>query len=292
MSKIESIIYNGQIVRKKDFSLGVDNRAFRYGDGLFETVRMFDGKLPFLEQHIHRLEKGLKFLQLELSKSSLGIDFWRYEIGRLAKYYHQKESSKYQNYRIRLSVFRNTGGFYSPQTNEASYVIEMSALDSSEFQWNKKGKKISIYDKVRLNNGKLSNLKTSNALPYVLAGLYNQQREFDDCLLLNNEGNIAESIHSNVFLLVNNRLITPDLKQGCTSGTMRKTIINVAKSMDIKVKEKACSIKDLKRASEVFLTNSINGIQWVKSYEGYSYDNSISKKLFKQLNEVIKQPIH
>jgi branched-chain amino acid aminotransferase len=111
-------------------------------------------------------------------------------------------------------------------------------------------------------------------------------------LLLNNEGNIAESIHSNVFLLVNNRLITPDLKQGCTSGTMRKTIINVAKSMDIKVKEKTCSIKDLKRASEVFLTNSIKGIQWVKSYEGYSYDNSISKKLFKQLNEVIKQPIH
>lgn len=288
MNTNEYIIYNGQIVKTKDFSIGVENRGFRYGDGIFETIRMFDGKIPFLEQHINRLAKGMKFLKLELS-NEVSIDFWRYEIRRIIKFHQLKSSKQTNDYRIRLSIFRNDGGFYTPLTNEASYVIEVSPLECSEFEWNKKGKKIGIYNKVRLNNDKLSNLKTSNALPYVLAGIYNQQHGYDDCLLLNNEGNIAESIHSNVFLFIKDKLITPDLRQGCTAGTMRNTIINIAKTMDLKVKEKPCSIKELSNASEVFLTNAIRGIQWVKSFEKHSYSNSKTKILFHHLTEFVKK---
>ena len=288
MNTNEYIIYNGQIVKTKDLSIGVDNRGFRYGDGIFETIRMFDGKIPFLEQHIKRLVKGLKFLKLELL-NDISPDFWRYEIKRIVKFHQLKNSKPTKDYRIRISIFRNSGGFYTPLTNEASYIIEVSPLDGSEFEWNKKGKKIGIYNKVRLNNDKLSNLKTSNALPYVLAGVYNQEHGFDDCLLLNNEGNIAESIHSNVFLFAKNQLITPDLSQGCTAGTMRKTIIKVAKSMDLKVKEKPCSLKDLSAASEVFLTNSIRGVQWVKTFDKHSYSNSKTKELFQHLKEFVSK---
>ena len=74
MNTNEYINYNGQILKKKDFFIGVENRGFRYGDGIFETIRMFDGKIPFLEQHIKRLAKGIKFLQLELS-NDISLDF-------------------------------------------------------------------------------------------------------------------------------------------------------------------------------------------------------------------------
>ena len=290
MNTNEYINYNGQIIKKKDFFIGVENRGFRYGDGIFETIRMFDGKIPFLEQHIKRLAKGIKFLQLELS-NDISLDFWRYEIGRIVKFHQLKSPKPTNNYRIRLSMFRNDGGFYTPLTNKASYIIEVSPLECSEFEWNKKGKKIGIYNKVRLNNDKLSNLKTSNALPYVLAGIYNQQHGYDDCLLLNNEGNIAESIHSNIFLITRNKLITPDLSQGCTAGTMRNTIINIAKTIGLKVKEKPCSTKELSHASEVFLTNAIRGIQWVKSFEKHAYSNSKTKKLFHHLTEFVNKSI-
>lgn len=285
----DRIIFNGQLAEKKNIVLSLDNRGFRYGDGIFETMRMFDGKLPFLEKHIERLEKGIDFLGLKLPIARHGLDFWRFEIRRIVKYYRQKYPEQAKNYRLRLAVFRNDGGFYTPKTSEASYILELFPLDTATFQWNKKGVKIDIFDDVRLSNDKLSNLKTSNGLPYVLAALHKQRQGLDDCLLLNTNGHIAESIHSNIFMINGNKLLTPDLKQGCTAGTTRQTILKIAKAMDLKIKETVCTIDNLTSASEVFLTNAVRGVQWVNSFEDKKYDNSITKKIHRQLNKIVKQ---
>ena len=285
----DRIIFNGRLTTRKDVSLGLDNRGFRYGDGIFETMRMFDGKLPFLENHIERLEKGINFLGLKLPNARYGIDFWRFEIRRFVKYYRQKYPKQAKNYRLRLTIFRNDGGFYTPKTSKASYILELFPLESTKFGWNKKGVTIDIFDDVRLSNDKLSNLKTSNGLPYILAALYKEKQGLDDCLLLNNNGNIAESIHSNIFIIKDKQLFTPNLREGCTAGTTRQTILKIAKGMDLNVKKKACTIENLKSASEVFLTNAVRGIQWVGSFEDTKYDNAITKKIHKQLNKIVKQ---
>lgn len=289
MTTKDRIIFNGRLSKKKDILLSLDNRGFRYGDGIFETMRMFDGKLPFLENHINRLQQGIDFLDLELPITRHGIDFWRFEIRRIVKYYRQKYPKQTKNYRLRLAIFRNDGGFYTPKTSSASYILELFPLDKSKFEWNKKGVSIDVFEDIRLSNDKLSNLKTSNGLPYILAALYKNKRNLDDCLLLNTNENIAESIHSNIFIINKNKLITPDLNQGCTAGTTRQTILEIANKMDMKVVEGSCSIENIADASEIFLTNAIRGVQWVRSFRNKTYENTISKKIHKRLNKLVKQ---
>lgn len=285
----DRIIFNGLLRKKKDVVLNLDNRGFRYGDGIFETMRMFDGKLPFLESHIERLEAGIDFLKLKLPIARHGIDFWRFEVRRIVKYYRQKYPEQAKNYRLRLAVFRNDGGFYTPKTLKASYILELFPLGKSKFEWNKDGVSVDIFDEVRLSNDKLANLKTSNGLPYVLAAMYKDRQGLDDCLLLNTKGNIAESIHSNIFIIKDNTLITPSLSEGCTAGTTRKVILQIAQSLDLKVKEKPCTVENLNLASEVFLTNAIRGVQSVKNFREKQYDCTISKNIHKELNKIIKK---
>ena len=132
----DRILYNGMLANPKEVKLTLENRGFRYGDGLFETMRMFDGKMPFLDLHLERLDTGIKMLQLELPTAHYGIDYWNYEIRRIVKYYRQKYPKQAKNYRMRLTIFRNDGGFYTPLTNEASYVLELEPLKSNHFEWN------------------------------------------------------------------------------------------------------------------------------------------------------------
>lgn len=286
----QRIIYNGTLIKKETVRLSLENRGFRYGDGIFETIRVFDGKVPFLNQHIERLSLGIETLQLALPIVN-NVGYWHFEIKRLIKFYQQNDSFQVKNYRLRLSVFRNDGGLYTPLTNKASYILELSPLTNPQFVWNKKGTTIDIFPDVRLSYDNLSNLKTSNGLPFVLAALYNKKNGLGDCLLLNVHNRIAESIHSNVFFIIKNTLITPMLKEGCIAGTTRKTVIEVAQKMGMTVKEKKCKVDLLQKASEVFMTNSIRGIQWVEHYNDIKYTCKKSKQIHKELNKLIQKSI-
>jgi len=284
---MDRIIFNGSLIKREEVKFSIDNRGFRYGDGIFETMRMFDGKLPFLEEHIHRLKAGMSLLQLELSEH-FGVSFWRFEIRRIVKYYRQKYPNNEKNFRIRLAVFRNEGGFYTPTTNKANYIIELIPLERNKFVLNEKGLELGIFRDVFVNTDKLANLKTSNSLPYVLAGLFREEQGFDECLILNHKGNIAEGISANVFFINGNKLITPALSEGCTNGTLRKIILKIAEGIGFKIKEKPCDLSVLEAADEVFCTNTIQGIQWVEHYENCQFTNEKTKQILKKINKIIK----
>jgi len=284
---MDRIIFNGSLVKREEVQFSIDNRGFRYGDGIFETMRMFDGKLPFLEEHIQRLKAGMSLLQLDLSKH-FGVSFWRFEIRRIVKYCRQKFPDIDKNFRIRLAVFRNEGGFYTPKSNTANYIIELIPLENDKFKLNDKGLELGIYRDVFVNTDKLSNLKTSNSLPYVLAGLYREAQGLDECLILNHKGNIAEGISANVFFIKGNKLITPALSEGCTDGTLRKIILRIADDLDYKIKEKSCELSILEEVEEVFCTNAIQGIQWIETYKNTKFTNQKTKQLLKKVNKIIK----
>lgn len=284
----DRILYNGKLANPDEVKLTLENRGFRYGDGLFETMRMFDGKMPFLESHLERLNEGIKMLQLELPISDYGIDYWHYEIRRIVKYYRQKYPKKAKNYRMRLTVFRNDGGFYTPLTNEASYILELEPLKKNQFEWDKKGLKIDVFTKVKLERGRLSNIKTANALPYVLAALFKKNEGLDDALLLNTKGRIVESTHSNIFFIKGNTLITPALKEGCTAGTTRKAILEIAASLGMEVVKQKCPVSLLEEADEVFLTNAIRGVQWVRKFKKKRYSSEKTRVIYDQMNVLVK----
>lgn len=256
------------------------NRAFKYGDGLFETIRVCRGKILFLEAHFARLSKGLHVLQMQNANQPLSIEKFQ----KILQDFLAKQSDA--NLRIRITFFRKGAGLYTPQENDYAYCIESSPLESSSFELNEKGLCVGLCTVVRLPIDQLSNLKTTSALPYVLAALEKKEKAWDDCLILNSEGAIAESIAANVFLLKGKQVFTPALNQGCIAGVMRQNIIQIIKQFDLELCEGQIYLEDIKQADEIWLTNAIRGIQWVSKIVSSSklLGNNRARDLLNRLN--------
>lgn len=276
---INFINYNGQLIDVNQPIFTIHSRPFKYGDSLFETMRMFDGQLPFFEYHFQRLIDGMQALQMNIPKH-YSLAFFKKEITRLF-------SSEKENARIRLSVFRKPGGLYTPINNDCEFTIECSSLIDNHFEWNKKGLKIDVCPNVHLQISSLSHHKTGNSLAYILAGLYKKEHQLDDCLLLNDAGRIAEASSSNVFWITNKKIYTPPISEGGINGVMRKVLLTNSKSFGVTIKEAKLSFVKLEKAQEVFLTNSIQGLRWVRQFQELKYNNEISRQLIKMLNQKV-----
>ncbi len=188
--------------------------------------------------------------------------------------------------RIRLTVFRNEGGYYSPETNDISFLIETEALESKGYELNQKGMWVDIYAEMRKQINKLSNIKSTNALHYVMAGLAKQSMNLDECLLINENGNICEAISSNVFVVKNGTLFTAPLTEGCIAGVMRKHILQLAHEHKILYFENQLTVNTLMNGDEVFLTNSIKGVQWVGQFKQKYYTNRTAQFFNEKLNQL------
>lgn len=147
---------------------------------------------------------------------------------------------------------------------------------------------IGLFNDFRLRETPLSAYKTSNALPYILAALFAKENSFEEVLMLNQEGNVAEGFGSNVFFVKNKTLVTPSVSSGCVSGVMRQIVIELAQIAKIDIKEMDTPLSILRDADEVFYTNAIQGIKWVENFEHYTYSNDIAQILIDKLLESIK----
>ncbi len=275
------ICHNGEFLKGDDYSLTHRNRSFCYGDALFETIHCLGTQPQFFENHWNRLSQGMKILKMQGSK-----DF----SGQTLEYYIEKLLNKnriFKGARIRLTIYRNEGGLYSPDSNTISWLMESSALEDEHYEFNSKGLNIDIFDGVHKPVTVLSNLKTTNALIYVLAGIFKTENKLDECLILNQYGRIAESISSNVFLVKDEKIITPPLSEGCIAGTMRHTVMYLAKRAGYSVEERGILETNLLDADEVFFTNAIQGIRWILAYKDRRYFNFVARKLVIELNQEI-----
>jgi len=275
------ILHNGEYHFKDEFGLNVNNRAFCYGDALFETMHANGSEIQFFEDHMIRLKYGMKILKMEIP-SEIDSNLLEKEIIKLLH-----KNKLYQGVRIRLSVYRNTGGKYTPIDNAVSYLVETEYIENDLYALNKKGLIIDIYNEIRKPVNSFSNLKTSNALLYIMAGLYAKEKKLDDCIIINEEGNIVEGISSNIFLIKGETLCTPALNDGPVAGVMRKQILKIADSVGFNIShEKSISEQQLLDANEVFFTNSISGIKWVLAYKDKRYYHDNAKKLTTKLNSI------
>lgn len=269
---------NGQIHAFDAKVFGTSNRAYRYGDGLFETMRMMEGNLMYFKYHVERLFKGMQTLKLNYHKA-FDQEFIASEIFSLAR-----ANKIYKNARVRFSVFREDGGWYTPEKNTFQYLIEIESLESPSYNA-ERGLIVDVYRDVRKDYSALSALKTINSLPYVLAGVYRKENQLDECILLNREDNIVESISSNVFLVKENKVYTPSISEGCIDGVMRKVLIDILKKKGITVYETKLPVALLEHSDEIFLTNSLKGIQSVVGIGPKRYFSKLGKELLQELNK-------
>jgi branched-subunit amino acid aminotransferase/4-amino-4-deoxychorismate lyase len=267
------INYNGEIVDSTQPVFSSSNRAFRYGDAVFETIRLVNGEILFLDKHLARLKSGMEYLGMQWHD-----DFNFQNLYLLMRHLDQVNHLK-GNGRIRMEVFREDGGYYTPVSDKVFYLIEAEPLAQKEYGLNEQGLKLEAYNEVAKPLGRLSNLKSSNALWYVMAAIHKQKMKADDCIILNSEGNVAEAISSNVFAVVKGDIVTPALSQGCVSGVMREVVIELLKEKGKAVIETRLSIADLLKADELFLTNVIDGIRWAGALREKRYFNTFSKWL-------------
>lgn len=272
--------FNGQIIPSGQEVLSVNNRGFRYGDGLFESMRYMNGAIKFPELHIDRVQKGMKVLKLD---NNMLIDSWflREKVEELAR-----RNKTGPDARLKLTIFRDSEGLYTPSSNKMAYVLESQMLSESQYTFNQKGLIIDVFDELTKPVNILANLKTCNSLVYVLAGVYKKQHGLDEVMILNQNGFLCESISSNVFVVYDRKLYTPALNEGCIGGVMRQVIMRLAKENGIELIEAQVNPDILNEADEVFITNATKGIQWVMGYNNKRYFNEVGKFLSEKLNQL------
>ena len=272
------INFNGDIIPADSKVLTITNRSFRYGDGVFESMRLLKGKLQFADLHADRLQAGMKALKIEGYSQ---MDDWFLK----EKTYDLAIRNKIKDGRLRLTVFRDSDGLYTPESNKAAFCLELNPMPESRYELNSRGLIMEIYNELPKPVNALANLKTCNALVYVLAGIYKSQNKLDDAFIINQDGFLCESISSNLFVWYQDQLYTPGLSEGCVSGVMRKVVMELAVKLGIPVIEAQINPNILYEAEEVFLTNATRGIQWVMGFGVKRYFNKLSKQLSDELNK-------
>ena len=272
---VEFIIVNGNVIEKNNAGLSPDDHSYRYGDGLFETMRIANGNILLEEYHFERLFSGL-----ELLKFKIPLHFSKQKISEEVKKLCKKNNCQ-ELARVRLSVSRGRGGLYDCD-NKVSYLIESGPLEQNNNVLNENGLVIDIFPDARKSLDKFSNLKSANYLPYVMAAIWAKENKLNDALILNQHNQVCDSTIANVFWVESGNIFTPPLSAGCVAGVMRKRILDLGQN----IKEKNLTENDLLHADEVFLTNAINGMCWVKQFRDKTYENRIAVEIFKLIQTI------
>ncbi len=265
--------FNGSLVPPGTALLTADSRALRYGDGLFETIRVADGTIILKDFHFERLFAGTGILQIRLPSTHNPLFFEQEIFKTIGKNRINGEA------RVRLSVFRGEGGLYETEGPGTGYIIQVWPLAPKD-EINENGLVIGAYDDALKSCDKLANIKSNNYLVYAMAALHARKNRWNDCLVLNNYGRVSDATIANVFWVKNEMIFTPPLQEGCVSGVMRRHLLESLPDRGYSIKELPASIATLEDADEIFLTNAISGIRWVREFNGKSFGNQMSSALF------------
>jgi len=268
--------FNARVLDKHPEFLEQTQRALFYGDALFETIRVFDGKTPLLTRHWGRLSAGLRSLGFEIP-SGWSTSYFEKEILRISP----------KNARVRLTVWRSPGGKYAPVDNTPQFLITAEAMSEAQLMWPKNGLELGLCQSVLLPVDAFSNLKTLNAPRYVAASREAQANHWDDALLLNAHGRVCEATSSNVFWWEGDLLCTVPLSEGCVAGVFRAFVLETASGLGIQIVEKAATPETLLAAAEIFLTNAVRGIVPVRIFAGQSRPSTQTSRLFSQLEHAL-----
>jgi len=259
-------VYNSQFHQEKELYFSLNTRAMNYGDGLFETIRVSNGKILWFDKHFSRLQRGLEILQFN-SNINFSFENVKNEILQLIR------KNNIENARVKILVFRAGGGLYTPSINEFNYVITTEKIESSEFTLNQTDCKAAFFEGFVYNYSSLNEVKRISALPYVLCANYAKNHQIQEAFLMNENEEIIEASSSNIFIRKNHEIYTPPVFDGCLPGVMRSIIFYLCHKYKIKIQEKTLHKDEVLQADEIFLTNAMQGLKSVSNF----YDRKLEK---------------
>lgn len=252
------------------------NRAMKFGDGVFESIRVVAGKVKYLDFHLERMQKGLKALEINCSKGEI-------EILKVCIEQLLIKNEIERGAILRIIAQRSGLGKYAPESNQVFFYIETDRVSTDNYALNQDGYKLGISQNVTIYPTQFSGLKTLNSLQYVMAAKEKEESDYNELILLDANGFLVEGTSSNLFVSKGNVVCTPDLKHGAIGGVMRRVVINKLSQLGYQVKQTSLGLADLEQAEEIFFCNSIQGVTWVSSYSKKRYFKKISTKLVELL---------
>lgn len=274
------INFNGKILDDDSLFLNHTNRGLKYGDSVFETLKVVNSSIFFLEDHYLRLMASMRILRMEIPHT-FTMEFIQDEILQLIQSNNLENSAV----RVRMTVFREAGGLYLPVTNDIAYIIEVKLLESPFYLMSDEPYEIELYKDHYVHSGMLSTLKTGNRIINVTGSIFAKENNYDNCLLLNEAKHVIEALNANIFLVSEDKIVTPPLSDGCINGIIRKKLIEIIhKTQNYSVEERSVSPFELQKADELFITNVVMGIRPVTKYRKKEFINEVGKDLLKKLN--------
>ena len=238
------------------------DRGFLYGDGLFETIRCRGNTPLWLDRHLARLQNGADVLGVDIDARFVGL-----------KAAEAVEKSRFLDARLRITITRGEMGSDWRSLSSPSgpnIIIELSKLNP--------GKPLPVTLTIvsirRDEKSPLSRVKSLNYLPSILAAAEARKNGFDDGLMLNTIGEVAEASSSNILAVFGNRIVAPPVECGALPGITREIILEISEKRGLEVIEKGVLAEELKDADEVFLTNSIKGVIQVRRIDDTNYAKS------------------
>lgn len=278
MSRVIEFL-NGNRIHPGSTIFNGENRSFLFGDGLFETIRIFNGKPQFLYSHIERMMFGMDRMCLEHPSEAFEKQF--HEILSVTI-----KAEKILNGRARLTIFRDASGFYTPSDLNSSWHLMIREYEAKDFSHVAECKAV-LFPSMRKDNSMVSRFKTTSSLIYVMAGIHAASSGADECIIMNNENRLVESHTSNLFLKNGNEYYTPPVTEGCIDGVMRRHLIGIMNRNDITVREIPLTKADLLSADEVLLTNVMNWVKHVTQFENRKYSVESAEKLNKLVSDYL-----
>jgi branched-chain amino acid aminotransferase len=255
------------------------NRSFLYGDGLFETIRVFNGIPLFLNHHIDRMQFGMDRLMMEPPMEG----FEKHMAAFIPKILSDENVV---HGRIRLTIYRDSSGLYTPTELQSGWHLTIKELALEEAETIDHVKAV-VFSGMRKDNSWVSRIKTTSSLLYVMAGIHAVSCNKDESIILNSEGRIVESHTSNIFICNGGTFQTPPLSEGCIDGVLRRQIIGVMNRNGINVRETPITKADLISADEILLTNVMSWCRNVIEFEGKTFATDTAE----MLNQVLMDQI-
>jgi branched-chain amino acid aminotransferase len=271
------LFYNEEIIPADTPIITAGSRGLRFGDGLFETIKVVNERMPLFDLHMERLNRGMAVLNIQLP-DHYTADYLTQIILDLCSRNNINGAA-----RIRMTIFRGNGTLFATEDQYASIIIQAEPLASDYLSLNENGYSIDVCPGIQKSCDQLSNLKSNNYLPYVMAAQYGRQQQLNDCLVLNTHNRICDGTIANIFRIHQNTIYTPPLSEGGVAGVMRKYLLAELPKSGYRVQEKICTPEDLEAASEVFLTNALYGIRWVGRFRNKEYSNNMVTELYDRM---------
>ena len=276
------IFLNDNIIPDTDGSVSTEDRGFLYGDGIYETLRSYNGNPFKLSEHLERMRYSAKQLRISFEYTNAEIDKWINEL---------IEKNRCQDAYIRITLSRGAGGGRLQMDDNIgpTTMIQVKALTPYDRNLYDEGMSLVVSDYRRSTSCPISRHKSTNLLKSIFLKEEANKKAAHETIILNTDGHVAECVVSNIFMVSSESIVTPSLDTNILPGITRKTVLDICRDSSIPVSEECFEIDRLVNSDEVFITNSLMEIMPVSKIDDSKIGKSVPGKITRQLMSAYKR---